>query len=117
MFGGERLARIGAFTPEFPDAEALHRGLAHWNHRRLAVAMPDPDWRSELSDDARMKRIEGEFVEQFRDHILPLVAGVPTNADDFVAWFEQLRETGPGQDDPLFDWLKARPASRTCNGS
>ena len=106
MFGGERLARIGAFSPEFPDAEALHRGLAHWNHRRLAVGTPDPDWRNAVSEEARMKRIEGEYVEQFRDLILPLVADVPTGADDFVAWFEELRDIGPGQDDPLFDWLE-----------
>ena len=28
MFAATRLARLGEFTPEFPDAWALHQGLA-----------------------------------------------------------------------------------------
>jgi hypothetical protein len=106
VFGGERLSRLGAFSPRFSDAEALHRGLAHWNHRRLAPAAPNADWRRDLDDNARMLRIEGEFVEAFRDHIAELVADVPEDADDFIAWFEALKEHGPGQWDPLFDWLE-----------
>ena len=45
MYGGERLSRLGAFSPQFPDAEALHRGLAHWNHERLAPTAPSEGWR------------------------------------------------------------------------
>src|SRR5690606_15848317 len=30
----------------------------------------------------------------------------PTDAEGFVRWFEALRETGPGQQDPLFPWLE-----------
>ena len=26
-------------------------------------------------------------------------------SDAFIAWFEELRENGPGQGDPLFPWL------------
>jgi hypothetical protein len=106
VFAGVRLAQLGHFTPEFPDAEALHRGLAHWNHRRLAVATPHDDWRSELNDEYRMKRLEGAFVEAFRQHIAPLTAEVPSDAAGFIAWFEALKESGPGQWDPLFDWLE-----------
>ncbi|MBC7978867.1 MAG: iron-containing redox enzyme family protein, partial [Myxococcales bacterium] len=29
----------------------------------------------------------------------------PRTSDAFVAWYEDLRETGPGQGDPLFPWL------------
>jgi hypothetical protein len=105
MFGGQRLSRLGVFSPEFPDAEALHRGLAHWNHRRLAVATPSENWRDEIAEEARMKRLEGEFIEQFRAHIAPMIADVPTDPDAFVDWFETLKARGPGQDDPLFDWL------------
>ncbi len=107
MFGGQRLATLGHFSPEFPDAEALHRGLAHWNHRGLAVATPTADWRAEVAEEARMKRLEGEFVEQFRAQIAPLVNNVPTDPDGFIAWFEDLKAFGPGQGDPLFDWLEA----------
>jgi hypothetical protein len=105
VFGGERLSRLGAFSPEFPDAWALHQGLAQWNHRRLAVQAPTSNWRVEIDEEARMKRLEGAFVEAFREQVAPLVAEVPTEAEAFVAWFEELKMSGPGQWDPLFDWL------------
>ncbi|CAN7237265.1 iron-containing redox enzyme family protein [Phenylobacterium sp. LjRoot219] len=100
-----RLARLGVFTPEFPDAETLHVGLAYWNHRRLAVQTPTPDWMLDLARDRHMLRLEGAFVEAFRAHVAPLVADVPDDADGFLAWFEGLRDGGAGQWDPLFDWL------------
>ncbi|MDG2520688.1 iron-containing redox enzyme family protein [Caulobacter segnis] len=106
MFGGDKLAALGAFSPQFPDAEALHRGLAHWNHRRLATAVPTDDWREEINENARMQRIEGHFIEAFRAMVAPLVSDVPSDPDGFIAWFEALKDDGPGQWDPLFDWLE-----------
>lgn len=107
MFGGERLSRLGEFSAEFPDAWGLHQGLANWNHRRLAVATPGADWRTLIDEEARMKRLEGGFVEAFRAHVAPLIADVPTDADGFIRWFETLKISGPGQWDPLFDWLES----------
>ena len=106
MFGGNRLASLGAFSPQFPDADALHKGLAHWNHRRLSPQAPTADWREDLLEESAMRRQEGEFIEAFRAHIAPLVASVPQDADGFVAWFEALKDHGAGQWDPLFDWLE-----------
>jgi hypothetical protein len=77
VFGGERLSRLGAFSPQFPDAEALHRGLAHWNHRRLSPERAVRSWRDDLDDERQDAQLEGEFIEAFRDHIAPLVAEVP----------------------------------------
>jgi len=105
MFPGTRLSRLGAFNPEFPDAEALHLGLARWNRERLAPRTPDSGWLAELSRDTRMLRLEGAFIEAFRAHVTDLVNDVPEDADGFIAWFEGLKESGPGQYDPLFDWL------------
>jgi hypothetical protein len=101
-----RLARLGAFNPEFPDAEMLHLGLANWNRRRLAVQVPHADWQADLNTDQRMARLEGAFVEAFREHVAPLVADVPSDPDGFIAWFEGLKDNGPGQWDPLFAWLE-----------
>jgi hypothetical protein len=106
MFAGLRLSALGRFTPQFPDAEALHTGLAHWNHRRLAVQTPNADWQAELGEDQRMLRLEGAFIEAFRAHVAPLVAVVPRDPDGFIAWFEALKDAGPGQWDPLFGWLE-----------
>jgi len=105
MNSATRLARLGAFTPEFPDAEALHQGLARWNRRRLAVQTPTADWTLDLARDQQMLRLEGGFIEAFRNHVAPLVADVPDDPEGFVAWFEALKDSGPGQWDPLFDWL------------
>ena len=105
MFAAMRLARLGVFTPEFPDAETLHQGLSHWNRRRLAVQAPKSDWVLDLARDHQMLRLEGAFVEAFRAHVAPLAAQAPDDPDGFVAWFEALRDGGPGQWDPLFDWL------------
>ncbi|WP_240633765.1 iron-containing redox enzyme family protein [Caulobacter flavus] len=53
-----------------------------------------------------MKRLEGDFIEAFRAHVAPLVEAAPIDAQAFVAWFEALKANGPGQWDPLFDWLQ-----------
>jgi hypothetical protein len=105
MKSGQQLAQVGAFTPEFPDAEALHQGLANWNRRRLAVQTPTDLWRSDLAADLRMLQLEGAFIEAFRAHVAPLVRAAPSEPEAFVAWFEELKMSGPGQWDQLFPWL------------
>ena len=100
-----------AFT-RLPSAEAgqfftdsFQRGLAHWNHERLAPGFPHEDWQKTLERDVRMLRLEGGFVEALRDEVADEAAAAPTEVDAFVAWFEALRDTGPGQGDPLFPWI------------
>ncbi|MDP8916792.1 MAG: iron-containing redox enzyme family protein [Pseudomonadota bacterium] len=87
------------------DPDALHQRLAHWNRRRLAVGKPHDDWRRELAEDAEMRRLEGDIVESFRAEAAGRAAEAPTDPDGFVAWFDTLEQTGPGQNDPLFPWL------------
>src|SRR3546814_2629300 len=62
-------------------------------------------WPYPLERDQRMLRLEGEFMETLRSEVADEAALAPTEAGDFLAWFEGLRETGPGQGDPLFPWL------------
>jgi hypothetical protein len=87
------------------DRAALHRRLAHWNHKRMAAALPSPDWREDLREEHEMRMLEGAWVEAFRAEVAPLLADLPTDTDGFIAWFEALKAHGPGQGDPLFDWL------------
>jgi len=91
--------------PSARDPLALHRRLAWWNHRRLSPGFPTDDWQDTLEDDHRMLRAEGAWIEGFRDEVKDRCASVPTDPDGFVAWFETLKLTGPGQNDPLFAWL------------
>lgn len=106
MTASDRLAHLGVQRPDFPTADTLHKALAHWNHRRLAVETPSDDWRMDLTAEYRMKRAEGQFVEAFRARIAPLVQDVPSDPDGFITWFEALKDGGPGQWDPLFAWLE-----------
>jgi hypothetical protein len=61
-----------------------------------------------LQEELSCRRLERELVERERAEIAPLVRRVPTEPDAFVAWFEDLKHTGPGQGDPLFPWLAER---------
>lgn len=91
-------------TPDIFSAE-VQRRLSRWNHERLAVGKPSPYWEADLVEDFEMRRLEGQFIEAFRTQVHDRVKGVPTDPEGFNAWFEALKETGPGQNDPLFPWL------------
>ena len=85
--------------------DSFQRGLAHWNHERLAPQLPDADWQKTLGRDLNMLRLEGGLMEALRAEVADEAARVPTDPDGFIAWFESLKENGPGQGDPLFPWL------------
>jgi hypothetical protein len=91
--------------------DRLQQQLAHFNRARLAPSTPDRTWREAIREEARLRLFEGEFVEQERAQIQPLLADLPTDADEFMDWFEALETTGPGQHDRLFPWL-AEDATR-----
>lgn len=85
--------------------DEFQRGLARWNRARLAPGFPDEDWPGAEERDGRMRRLEGEFLDALRSDIIAEAAAVPTDPKGFLDWFEGLRESGPGQNDPLFPWL------------
>ena len=87
--------------------DSFQRGLAHWNRERLSPGFPEADWQKVMERDLRMARLEGGFLEELRSEVAAEAAEAPTDADGFVAWFEHLKEAGPGQGDPLFPWLAA----------
>ncbi len=93
---------------QWPFAEATgvltdraQQRLAHWNRKRLEPGFPDDVDCNSLE----MFRLEGELLEALRSGVHKVAAGVPTTAEAFVQWFEELKATGPGQNDPLFPWL------------
>jgi len=91
--------------------DRFQRRLAEWNRERLSPAFPTDDWQARIAADASMLRLEGGFLEGLRGEIADHAAEAPTDADGFVAWFEELKASGPGQNDPLFPWL-AEEASK-----
>jgi hypothetical protein len=87
------------FTDDF------QRGLARWNRARLVPAFPDEGWPGAAERDERMRRQEGAFLDALRLEVEGEAADVPADPDGFLDWFEGLRQSGPGQGDPLFPWL------------
>ena len=85
----------------------------------LSPALPTDDWQLILDGDAKMLRLEGAFPRRAaRRGRATRPRPAPTDPDGFVAWFEALKETGPGQGDPLFPWLaEAGRAWTRCAGS
>jgi hypothetical protein len=79
--------------------------LNRLNTLRFNPALPSANWEDEMSEMARLAIVEGNFLEQRRQAIAERAASAPSNPDDFVAWFEDLKESGPGQQDSLFAWL------------
>jgi hypothetical protein len=91
--------------------DSFQQALARWNRERLSPALPGPNWQGHIEHDAQMLRLEGGFLEELRRDVIAEASRVPTDPDGFIDWFENLRDTGPGQGDPLFRWL-ADEASR-----
>lgn len=86
-------------------SDSFQRLLARWNRQRMVPHFPAEDWRERLESDGHMLRLEGEFLESLREGVRADAAQAPTNPAAFVEWFENLKEAGPGQGDPLFPWL------------
>jgi hypothetical protein len=93
-----------------PDA-VLHRRLSEFNRRRLSPTLPSTDWVPDRSNEELLE-LEEEFVRRERLRVRARTLSAPRNADAFVRWFEQLKERGPGQGDPLFPWLASTAPER-----
>ena len=83
----------------------LHQELSRFSARRLRPGLPD-DPRD--ADETRLRALEAAFLEGAREAVTAAAAEAPRSPEGFVAWYEGLRETGPGQHDPLFPWLAER---------
>jgi hypothetical protein len=84
---------------------ARHLALRDFNHERLAPGPNALNLEQELRLEHEFRFKEAHFVEEERRLVAAEAAGAPTSPDDFVAWFEALKEHGPGQGDALFPWL------------
>ena len=96
-------ARIAPASQFLTDS--FQRGLAHWNRERLEPGFPSDDWQRRFERDVKMQRLEGGFLEELRAEVADEAAAAPTDVEGFIAWFEELKQVGPGQGDPLFPWL------------
>jgi hypothetical protein len=88
------------------ELQRLHRELADLNQSRLAARFPVTNWRDEVAAEATLRLLEGEVIEAERALIADRAESAPSAPDAFVAWFEELERTGPGQYDSLFPYLE-----------
>jgi hypothetical protein len=86
-------------------AHAFHAALTCFNRIRLSPALPDPHWESSLRGQMAWLREERLFIERERAAIQARAALAPLGVSAFMAWFDELRRSGPGQGDLLFPWL------------
>ena len=95
-------------SSEVDHERALQFRLNRLNALRLNPRLPSFLWKDEVSEMAELTMLEGTFLEKERQAVSKRAAEAPTDVATFIKWFEELRETGPGQNDPLFTWLAER---------
>lgn len=100
--------KLASDSIEHAEKHTFHMRLGRFNARRLLPALPREDWRDTIRTDATTLLEEGAFVERERARIQPIAAAAPTESNAFARWFEELRESGPGQGDAFFSWLAGR---------
>jgi len=86
----------------------MHRRLARFNHHRLT---PVVTTATDYPDDDEDVALNRAYLSAERLRIAKRASQVPDEPDAFLAWFEDLKIVGPGQGDPLFQWLAT---SATC---
>jgi len=79
---------------------AFQRGLTAYNSSRMRPGLPEESPSGELDLEHVVAQAEVIFIETQRRAIAPFVADIPSGTDAFMAWYEGLKQTGPGQGDP-----------------
>jgi hypothetical protein len=88
------------------SSHSFHVRLAAFNVRRLNPQLIGPGWVDDIRLDVALRIEEGAFIENERSRVRARAATAPARAEDFLSWFQGLQEHGPGQNDPLFEWLE-----------
>ena len=95
----------GLLHPTLSPDDRWHRTLAAFNAKRFTPSLQHDGWEDEVHAQAALLIDEGRWLDGLRAQAAARAAEAPRDPDGFVAWFETLEHTGPGQNDPLFPWL------------
>lgn len=89
------------------DPVELHRRLCQLNAERFEPRLPEDEAGIGLSAVVALAALEADYLERERNAVAGGLCDLPGDVDGFLAWFEELKISGPGQGDPLFAWLAA----------
>ncbi len=95
----------GSLSLSLTQDDLWQRRLSAFNVARFTPGLPYGGWEEDIHAATRLLLEEGHWLERQRAAVAERAAEAPRDPDGFVAWFEQLEHTGPGQGDPLFPWL------------
>ena len=90
---------------EMNPQHKLHLHLAKFNQHRLTPHFIEANWAIKTLQDAHTLIKEGNYVESERHHVQQYLVQMPYDADEFMQWFDNLKDEAPGQGDDLFPWL------------
>lgn len=88
------------------DEMMRQRELQQLNVLRLEPRTAGSTSAQLLAIETERRLLEDEFLASCRAAVAARASEAPRDAAGFVAWFESLREFGPGQHDLLFPWLE-----------
>ncbi len=88
------------------DEAQLHRELQALNAWRLEPTLEHVLLDDVLPEETGRRLLEDDFLASCRAAEVANAAVAPRDPEAFIAWFEGVRVTGPGQHDPLFPWLE-----------
>lgn len=94
--------------PSRPPLEAcpiFQQALGDLNRHRTEPRFPTAHWKEDLLQISHLSLAEAEWIESERLNLQEDLLKVPRKPRAFMEWFSSLVENGPGQNDPLFDWL------------
>lgn len=86
-------------------AVAVQAALSELNHKRLTPGLPSELCSHEIRAHQSSVQLEHDFIESDRLRVVERAERCPRDAMGFAAWFDSLKDNGPGQYDPLFDFL------------
>ena len=99
----------GMFMPHDPMSlshnHRIQMDLARYNRRRLTPEFGAIDWKNKYFQDFQLSCLEEDYIQSLNVGIQPWLSTAPANANQFVLWFESLRDNGPDQHYPVFDYL------------
>jgi hypothetical protein len=87
------------------EHEPLHRRLAEFNRARFRPSLAASEWQEGLREELAQRLLEGRYLEGERAAVETLARSAPTQPQEFVDWFEGLRELAARQNQHFYRWL------------